>query len=89
MKRFWMRYYVSGDVPKTTFHSWISGWGGDDGEDAIVCALVDADTEADAWAKVETYYHTVERDFCNQKPGDWTPGDRFLKHSSQSTTRES
>ena len=42
-----------------------------------ICAVIDAESEEKAWEIVLEYWPEAVERFCNEKPGDWLPGDRF------------
>lgn len=77
MKRWWVSWWTSQDrVPG--FTAWISGARFTaEGTQQSMCALVDAPSEDVVWQMVADYYPDYEQRFCNERTGDWKPGDRF------------
>jgi hypothetical protein len=61
-------------VPPEIKAWWCSGSGDDV---SMLCAVVDAPDEAAAKAAVEAEWRPSRWRFCNVKPPDWRPSDRF------------
>jgi len=87
--RLWIRFYggIDGDYRPTyfaathpsgpTFEWWCVG--SREGEpEFIICAMVDAPTEADGIATVRSFWPEAEGLTCDVHAADWLPGDRFL-----------
>jgi hypothetical protein len=86
MKRFWISWWDTSTepgqhLPVGTFaHFWVSGQRMDDVGAHSMVALIDAENEDAAWALADVMYpgaSSSERRFSNEKPLDYTPGDRF------------
>lgn len=83
-KRFWMSWYQPTDDYRPLSdppHPQVIGWwksGENDLGDAILCALVEANTpdEAKIYIQISWPEATVWR-FCEEKDAAWRPGDRF------------
>jgi hypothetical protein len=87
MKRWWLSWYEpvgkSGDyrpngewpIPAEIRAWWCSAEGDNH---ASLCAVVDASSERVAWLLIGAAWpdRDTER-FCEEKPLDWRPGDRF------------
>lgn len=88
MKRWWCRWYEGNDDethPTTDglLGIWVSGVCAD-GSYAVMCALVEAETQGEAEALIEGIaINFREWSFCDEKPADWTPGDRFPMEDRQ------
>lgn len=81
---YWISWYQPGeDVRPLTFPPnaailgwWNSGWGD---SHATLCALVRGESEDDAKANVKKDWpEATTWRFCEEKPHDWRPGDRFV-----------
>ena len=91
MKTFWLSWYDDPKGPKGKQHptkkieTWRSGYRCDDFSDAtmklVMTALVDAETEAEAWGALDIEYPAVpidERRFATEHELGWRPqADRF------------
>jgi hypothetical protein len=86
MKRFWVSWYESvspddyrplHDPPNAAILGWwCSGYRGDD--IPTLCALLEAESEAAARKAVgEDWPGEKEWRFCEERAGDYVPGDRF------------
>jgi hypothetical protein len=71
------------------FEAWVSGYRyryDDTGEveECSMCARVEAETEAEAWAMVNCMYPGASGDvrFTNKEAPGWRPGDRFPSRKS-------
>ena len=82
--RFWLSWYQPGDDPRPLTCPpneairgwWVSGTGDDK---FSICAVVDAESEEAAKAAVRVDWPEAEKwRFCEEKPRDWKPGDRFV-----------
>lgn len=75
LKRYWVSWWSSyGDV-SSPFTAWTTGY---DGEGrASYCAVIDAPSEMDARIEARRYFSDADFRFSNERPADWTPGDRF------------
>jgi hypothetical protein len=80
---WWIRFYTDSiedsrpiKVPVPNIqHYWESGFSD---THAIMCAMATGETEADVLESVKYGWPDVgELDFCDPRPEDWTPGDRF------------
>ena len=79
MKRFWISWYwtsTSRNYPNAKFRFWHSGTRGSDNA-SVICAIVDAIDETEAWKVVGHHFRKHEQRFCDEKPLEWNPGDRF------------
>lgn len=92
LKRFWVSFYtVSTEQPETPWLYWCSGQVMTNPQLFTICALVDAKDEREAKAKVLSVFGDAAElpfgwrfngnrsgwRFCDEKPLDWTPRDRF------------
>lgn len=88
IQRFWISWAcTSEDYRPLTFppHEAIRGWwcsGYDD--NAILCAVVDAENEGEAmkavyreWPEAEAYTQEFDWRFIARRDRDWKPGNRF------------
>lgn len=46
-------------------------------DDCSICAVIDAENIDAVWELVATHFPDYEERFCEEKPLDFTPGDRF------------
>jgi len=46
-------------------------------DDCTICALIDAPSEEAIWEVVAKHFPDYEYRFCEERPADYTPGDRF------------
>lgn len=85
MARFWLSWYQPTkdyrpllDPPNEhVLGWWCSGYRGSD-DVPILCALIAARSEDEAQASVKTDWPEAEEwRFCEKKPDDYIPGDRF------------
>ena len=90
--RFWMRWYGGdgGDARPLTYPTPIEWWHSgttaeETGPNCTICALVDAPSEEEAWARVREYWPEAVPDFAHVKPDDWRPGDRFPDQRAKAT----
>ena len=87
MNRFWISWNEPGDDPRPlTVPSpdwWCTGWG--DGY-ATVCAIIDAESEEGAKARVQEQWEPSSWRFCNEVEANWTPpADRFPPRALKET----
>ena len=80
MSRFWLSWYQPGEdyrplvFPPGQVLWWCTGYEGSDGGDAILCGLVDAESEEAAWEEVRKYWPDFKRyRFTERKPDGWQP----------------
>lgn len=84
-KRWWMSWWepVKSDLDsrplKWPLPKSIPAWGQSGFRDdaASNCAVVDAPIEKAAKAKIEKHWKPSEWRFCEEKPNDWKPSERF------------
>lgn len=92
MKRFWVSWISGyyGDEGCTTppFQVWISGQmcrrphlpqafeSGNEKDDCIICAVIDAEKEEDIWPVVANHFPDYEQRFCEEREPDYVPGGR-------------
>lgn len=77
---WWTGYYADEGCTKPPFTVWTSGERDQrkDGRDEVsLCAVLDAPNEVSVWAAVKHYFPDVEQRFCEIRPSDFKPGDRF------------
>jgi hypothetical protein len=93
MKRFWISFWTGNyadegclDAP---FQVWLSGQtdrrshlpqkfeSGEPKDDCSLCAVVDANSEEEIFPAVLKYFPDAEMRFCEPRPSDFVPGDRF------------
>lgn len=85
MTRYWVSWwsgnYADEGCTKPPFQYWNSGERprADDDEktDCSLCAVIDAPIEAVVWAAIAKYFPDMEERFCERRPSNWQPGDRF------------
>ena len=84
MTRYWVSWwsgcYESERYTDPPFQYWISGYRARPRgrrEDASICAVIDAPSEAAIWASVERHFPDYEQRFCSAAKDDYQPGDRF------------
>ena len=89
MKRFWMSWYCfDADHRPLTYppNKEILGWwhtgdglSGIDREYSIICSMVEAKNENEAWAAVLEDWPGVEKRFCEeQSKSEWRLSNRFV-----------
>lgn len=82
MKRFWISWHQPGDdyrpltyPPNAAVIGW---WKSGEGRMPILCAVVAAADEGAACAAVlQDWPEATDWRFCDEKPADWMPNDRF------------
>jgi len=81
MKRFWVSWWAKTDDVETPFDYWVSGSrsskGDWDFDEWSVCAVIDAESEAEVWRGVGRYFPGYEPRFCDEKGPGYAPNDRF------------
>ena len=81
MKRFWISWYSKLEpeieVEKIPFKYWDTGQTMDEPPAITYCSLMEAESEEDAFNKVSELFPDYRYRFCDEKPDDWQPGDRF------------
>lgn len=77
LKRFWVSWWSAIEAPAGELKAWLTGQRFDAPERFSYCALIDAESEAAAWAHVRECCGDYLRRFILEKPADWTPGERF------------
>jgi hypothetical protein len=82
--RYWVSWHQpSDDIRPLTFPPnirvlgwWCSGYDSDDVPQ--LCAIVDAPSQNDAFEAISKDWPEAERwRFCDEKPADWLPNNRF------------
>lgn len=78
---WWSTYEAEAGCTRPPYQLWITGYRASKGDlnydECSICAVIDAESEADIWASVARYFSDYEPRFCNVKVSDWRPGDRF------------
>lgn len=87
MTRFWLSWYDRDPDPRPLHdppNEAVLGWwiSGSTDEETIICAVVSASTEDEAWdaVAIDWPFETVRRRFCEDKGPSFVPGDRFPTH---------
>lgn len=81
MKKYWISWWESvktQEPDSCPFLYWISGSKGwdDSTAEVSICAVIEC--EVDPWDYIREYFpNAIEERFCDEKPLDWQPGDRF------------
>lgn len=77
--RYWVSWYTSTPAVKTDYQCWLTGETADDDPAYTLCAVIDAATPAEAWARVTALFADAKERFIEGKPAGWVPpADRFL-----------
>jgi len=72
--RFWVSWWTANEV-ETPFQYWVSGF---DGNDRMsLCAVIDAPDSNKIEEKLSELYPDMKMRFCEARPSDYVPGDRF------------
>jgi hypothetical protein len=74
---WWSGYYLDEGCTKPPFQSWISGQRDGPRDECSFCAVIDADSESEILDCIRHHFPDYELRFCNPKPDDYEPGDRF------------
>lgn len=89
MTRFWVSWwsgnYADEGCTRPPFKFWVSGQrvrmvdGREDDErdECSICAVIDAETEAEVWILVTRHFPDQTPRFCEVRLADWVPGSRF------------
>ncbi len=99
MTRFWVSWWSESEpemVFAVPFDYWVTGYrcsnkpglgAFDDGNwgSASHCALIDATSEEEIWAAIAKFFPDYEERFCEEKPSDYNPGDRFQNGSGRTS----
>lgn len=86
MKKYWISWWESANTqePETCpFLYWVTGersprYSGPEvtHDEVSICAVIECEKEP--WDYIQEYFpNVVEERFCDEKPLDWQPGDRF------------
>lgn len=77
MKKFWISWWTDVcEVDGIPFEYWITGYRGD-ADTCSICAIINTNSEDQAWEIVGKYFPDYEERFCDEKGLDFNPGDRF------------
>ena len=90
LRRFWVSWY-SGNYadegctrPPYTFWSsgsadrYVNGQLDTVRDELTLCAVIDAETADAVWPQIRRYFPDYRERFCEEKAGDFMPGERFL-----------
>lgn len=85
MSRYWVSWwsgnYADEGCTKPPFKFWNSGTrdrANPDRDECSLCAVIDqAGGVAEVLSLVRFHFPDAEQRFCEPKPDDWQPGDRF------------
>lgn len=77
MIRYWVSWISKLEAENVPFRYWITGYTADDSFTYV--ADIRADSEQAAFAKIAEYFPDYEYRFCDEKPEEWQPSDRFEK----------
>jgi hypothetical protein len=96
LMRYWCSWWSSMEQDKgctePPFQHWISGYRASQGDasydECSICAVIDAESEAQVWQAVARHFPDHEQRFCNPRTADWTPGDRFRGFRGQTAIND-
>jgi len=84
MFRFWVSwwtgYYEDEGCSKPGWTVWISGereTRSDGRNEVSICSVMDAPSEDSVWNAISHHFPDYEERFCNLKPSDFEPNNRF------------
>lgn len=80
MRFYWASWYTAdADITNddTPFQWYITGEGMEEPTQYSICALLEADSEAEVWAGVARYFPDYRVRFCELRDAHWQPNDRF------------
>ena len=95
MKRFWVSWwsgnYADEGCTAPLFQFWVSGQkdrldsdktGKDD---CSLCAVIDAENEAEIWKSIHKHFPDNVPRFCNEVEKDYKPSERFLNFKNKTS----
>ncbi|MBN1535212.1 MAG: hypothetical protein JW908_00665 [Anaerolineales bacterium] len=80
LKRYWVSWWSRTEGRKVPpFQTWISGERekSEGVYEQSLCAVIDAESEAEIWKAVKKHFPDYEQRFCESREMGWRPGARF------------
>lgn len=76
--RYWVSWWSDNPInAETSFEWWDTGMRFNMVPQESYVGVIDADSEDAAWMQVLAAFPDYVHRFIEEKPADWTPGDRF------------